>query len=185
MASAASASAFASVAAEAFTGALSAAANGVSIVAARHGDRRAGLTVSSMCSVCAEPPLLLACVNTDNEFDALAARTGCFSVNILEARHVDLALVFAGLSEPPLAGSGREPSRFDVGSWDRMVTGAPVLDDALVALDCTLDTSIERGTHRIWIGRVVGVRTAPGVPLVYTSRAFAQTLPIDPGDRDT
>ena len=135
-----------------------------------------------MCSVCAEPALLLACVNTDNEFDALAAEAGAFAVNILESRHVDLATVFAGLSEPPPpTGGAGAPTRFDAGTWDVLETGAPTLDGALVALDCALDSQLLRGTHRIWIGRVVAVRTAPGVPLVYTSRAFASTLPLDPG----
>ncbi len=138
-----------------------------------------------MCSVCAEPPLLLACVNADNAFNAVASSAQAFAVNILEARHMALALVFAGLSEPPPSASpglaAGEADRFGVGDWTRLVTGAPVLDDALVALDCELDSSFERGTHRIWIGRVTGVRTAPGVPLVYTSRAFASTLPLDPG----
>ena len=138
-----------------------------------------------MCSVCAEPALLLACVNTDNEFDALATEAGAFAVNILESRHVELAMVFAGLSEPlPVPGrgpGGGGPTRFDAGAWDALETGAPTLDGALVTLDCALDSSLLRGTHRIWIGRVVAVRTAPGVPLVYTSRAFASTLPIDPG----
>ena len=152
------------------------------IVTAATGGRRAGLTVSSMCSVCAEPALLLACVNTDNEFDAVASEAGAFAVNILESRHVELATVFAGLAEPlPSSGGGGEPTRFDAGAWDALETGAPTLDGALVTLDCALDSSLLRGTHRIWIGRVVAVRTAPGVPLVYTSRAFASTLPIDPG----
>ena len=150
------------------------------VVTAAAGGRRAGLTVSSMCSVCAEPALLLACVNTDNEFDALADDAGAFAVNILESRHVDLAMVFAGLSEPPPASGAREPTRFDVGAWDTLRTGSPTLEDALVTLDCALDSTLLRGTHRIWIGRVVAVRAAPGVPLVYTSRAFASTLPIDP-----
>ena len=154
----------------------------MSIVTAAAGGRRAGLTVSSMCSVCAEPALLLACVNTDNEFDALAARAGAFAVNILESRHADLAMVFAGLSEPPPRADGRAPGRFDAGDWAELSTGAPTLDDALVSLDCALDSSLERGTHRIWIGRVVAVRARPGVPLVYTSRAFASTMALDPTD---
>ena len=153
----------------------------MSIVTTALGERRAGLTVSSMCSVCAEPPLLLACVNTDNEFDALASRAGAFAVNLLESRQADLAMVFAGLSEAPPRADGLAADRFDAGAWGSLETGAPTLDGALVSLDCTVDSTLLRGTHRIWIGRVVAVRTAPGVPLVYTSRAFASTLPLDPG----
>lgn len=127
-----------------------------------------------MCSVCAEPALLLACVNEDNEFCELVDRSERFAVNILEARHVELASVFAGLQETPETGS-----RFDTGTWTRLASGAPVLADALVALDCALDSSLVRGTHRIFIGRVLALSCGPGVPLVYTGRSWAATHPLD------
>jgi flavin reductase (DIM6/NTAB) family NADH-FMN oxidoreductase RutF len=151
---------------------LSQAANGVSVVTTAFAEVRAGLTVSSMCSVCAEPALLLACVNLDNEFCELADRSGCFAVNILPSHCVELASVFAGLSDQP------DQSRFDSGSWTQLSTGAPILSNALVALDCRIDTSLVKGTHRVFIGQVVDVRTTHGEPLLYTNRRFAVVEPV-------
>jgi flavin reductase (DIM6/NTAB) family NADH-FMN oxidoreductase RutF len=49
-----------------------------------------------------------------------------------------------------------------------MVTGAPLLCDALAAFDCELEEVIERHSHAIVIGRVVAARRCGiGDTLVY------------------
>lgn len=160
----------------AFTSALSLAANGVSVVATELRGERAGLTVSSMCSVCAEPALLLVCINADNEFCAMADESGSFSINILKEDQTRISNVFAGLVETD------EPDRFaSAGRWTTLTSGAPILTDALVSLDCTVDTTLERGTHRIYLGHVVDVRTTQGTPLIYTARGYAGLLQNDGG----
>ena len=161
-----------SITASAFTSALSSAANGVSIVTTSHNDIDAGLTVSSMCSVCADPALLLVCINTDNEFCELADASGKFAVNILPSTCVELATVFAGLVED------LKDERFSVGSWTRLTTGVPILSDALVALDCLVESSQVHGSHRVFFGHVVDLRTTSGEPLIYTDRRFAVVEPV-------
>lgn len=161
-----------SITASAFTSALSQAANGVSVVTTSHDNMEAGLTVSSMCSVCADPALLLVCVNLDNQFCTLADQSGRFAVNILPSHCMELAIVFAGLGEHP------EQSRFEIGTWTALSTGAPILSNALVALDCKVDSSLVKGTHRIFFGKVVDVRTTSGEPLLYTDRRFAVVEPV-------
>lgn len=163
----------ATITASAFTSALSLAANGVSIVATSLRGERAGLTVSSMCSVCAEPALLLVCINADNEFCAMADESGSFSINILKDDQTDVSNVFAGLADTD------DADRFTgVGEWTTLTSGAPILTDALVSLDCEVDTTLERGTHRIYLGHVIDVRTTRGNPLIYTARGYA-ALQID------
>ena len=160
------------VTASAFTSALSQAANGVCIVTTADEGQDAGLTVSSMCSVCADPALLLICVNLDNEFCEIAKRSGCFAVNILPSNCMDLAMTFAGLTEE------LENSRFNTGEWTKLTTGAPILSNALVALDCKLDSTLIKGTHQVFFGNVVDVRTTSGDPLLYTDRRFAVVQPV-------
>jgi len=160
------------ITASAFTSALSQAANGVCVVTTSHQGLDAGLTVSSMCSVCADPALLLICVNLDNEFCQMVDKCGSFAVNILPGSCVELATVFAGLAENP------EASRFHSGEWTRLTTGAPILTNALVALDCRLDSSLVKGTHRVFFGDVVDIRTTSGEPLLYTDRRFATVQPV-------
>jgi len=161
-----------SVTASSFTSALSQAANGVSVVTTSFNGHDAGLTVSSMCSVCAEPALLLVCVNLDNEFCQMALDSGRFAVNIVPSDAVELASVFAGLSNDP------EADRFSSGQWTRLTTGSPILSNALVALDCQLDSSLVKGSHRVFFGKVVDVRTTSGEPLLYTDRRFAVVQPV-------
>lgn len=161
-----------SVTASAFTSALSQAANGVSVVTTSCEGQEAGLTVSSMCSVCADPALLLVCVNLGNEFCQLAIQSGCFAVNIIPSSAAELASVFAGFGENP------DASRFSVGDWTKLSTGAPILSNALVALDCQLDSSLVKGSHRVFFGKVVDVRTTSGEPLLYTDRRFAVVQPV-------
>lgn len=161
-----------SITASAFTSALSQCANGVCVVTTSHQQQDAGLTVSSMCSVCADPALLLVCVNLDNEFCKLVDKSGCFAVNILSSASVELATVFAGLGEDP------EASRFDTGDWTRLSTGVPILSNALVALDCKLNSSLVKGSHRVFFGDVVDIRTTSGEPLLYTDRRFAVVQPV-------
>ncbi len=81
-------------------------------------------------------------------------------------------MVFAGLVE------NLQGSRFDSGEWTRLTTGAPILTDALVALDCQVESSQIHGSHRVFFGRVVDVRTTSGEPLIYTDRRFAVVEPV-------
>ncbi len=158
-----------SVSPQTFTSALALAANGVSIVTTGGEHGKAGLTVSSMCSVCAEPALILACVHQQNEFCSVANHNGVFAINILSTDQKDLSMVFAGLGENP------EADRFLSGSWNAAITGSPLLQRALVSLDCVIENVHDHGTHSIFIGRVVGVQHNEAEPLVYAMRKFVKT----------
>jgi len=157
-----------SVSAKDFTSALSLAANGVSVVTTGGASGKAGLTVSSICSVCAEPPLILACVNEDNEFCGIADTNQCFAINLLSTEHVSLSSVFAGLGENP------DAERFDVGQWQTLETGSPILTDALASLDCKLVSATTHGTHRIYLGEVVATQSNDAQALIYTNRSYAK-----------
>lgn len=79
--------------------------------------------------------------------------------------------MFAGLGDNP------DASRFATGEWSTLTTGAPILTNALVALDCQVDSSVVKGSHRVFFGRVVDIRTTSGEPLIYTDRRFAIVHP--------
>lgn len=155
-----------------FTAALALAANGVSIVTTDGPQGKAGLTVSSMCSVCAEPALMLACVHAGNKFCDTADQNGHFAINLLATEHLAVSGVFAGLSDDP------DEDRFLTGQWNTLQTGSPVLSNALVALDCKLVSATTHGTHRIYIGEVVSLLSNDKKPLVYTARTYASPEPL-------
>lgn len=160
------------LAASEFTAALALAANGVSIVTTDGNSGKAGLTVSSMCSVCAEPSLILACVNADNEFCEKAVANKHFAVNILTTNHTEVSSVFAGLGQNP------DADRFASGHWQTLKTGSPILSDALVSLDCQFVSAATHGTHRIFIGEVLAVLSNESAPLIYTNRQYANATPL-------
>jgi flavin reductase len=149
-----------------FTTALALAANGVAIVTTDGDAGKAGLTVSSICSVCAEPALMLACVHAQNEFCSIAQANGVFAINLLTRDQSPLSNIFAGISED------KEANRFAHGQWNTLHTGAPVLSNALVTLDCTMQSHETQGTHIIYIGKVVAVHSHDSQALVYCQRAY-------------
>ncbi len=137
-------------------------AAGVTIVTTARGQHRAGLTATAVCSVSAEPPQLLACVNRETETHSLLLASGCLAVNLLAAEQHALADRFAGRTG--IMGE----ARFGAGRWSTLSTGAPVLEDALASFDCHIVRAHEAGTHTIFIARVVDVTVHPGRrPVVY------------------
>ena len=96
--------------------------------------------------------------------------SGAFSVNLLAARHRGLADLFAG------RGGVHGAARFALGRWAPLVTGAPVLADALAAIDCRVEEIIERHTHAIVIGAMAGMRHGEGGAALAHWRSRFETL---------
>ena len=139
----------------------------VSVLTAGEGDDRSGLVVTSAISLSAEPPLLLACVNRSSSTWPLLERYGCFGWSALGAGHQAVAERFTGF------GGVKGVERYAGASWVAAKTGAPLLEDAAVGIDCTVEEMIDRATHSIIIGRVQAIRTRPGQgALIYWNGAF-------------
>ena len=142
-------------------------AAGVSIVTASGGGLRAGLTATSVCSLTAEPPTLLACVHGEADAHALILTSGRFAVNLLKPEHQDLSDHFGGRDD------SHGPERFSLGAWIEGVTGLPVLADAAAVFECRLIERVTASTHSILIGEVVALRDEAGAAaLVYHDRAY-------------
>lgn len=136
------------------------------IATGRHGGRT-GLAATAVCSLTDSPPTLLVCVNETASAHDIIADTGSFSVNLLTPAHKDLVAVFSG--QTGLKGE----ARFDDALWRTMVTGAPVLKDALASFDCEVVDTKKVSTHTIYIGEVRdGVAREDVEPLVYFRSKF-------------
>ena len=144
-------------------------ASGVGIIAAGAEETRAGCTATAIASLSLVPPTLVVCLNRSTSTLAAARREGAFSVNILAERHQELAERFAGRSF-------RGAERFALGDWLSLVTGAPILADALAAMDCRVEEIIERHTHAIVIGAVEAVRVSGARPALLHWRSRFETL---------
>jgi flavin reductase len=145
-------------------------ATGVTIVTTSMDGMPSGLVATAVCSVCAEPPTLLVCINRSARAHDVIARSGIFCVNV--ANHEQAELVPRFLSAPP-------EQRFTLCGWTTLVTGAPALEDALVNFDCEIVQNAAAGTHTVFFGRVVTARTSSArSPLLYYNGSYASLSPL-------
>jgi flavin reductase len=149
-----------------FVSAMALAVNGVSIVTTDGVAGRFGITVSSVSSVSADPPLVLVCVNRKSPLYQALSENMVFCVNLLSAQQRELADTFAGR---PTRG---DAFAFAAAPWSRGVTGAPRLTHAVSAFDCVLEQAHDAGSHTVFFGRVVAVCSGGGHPLLYADRAY-------------
>jgi flavin reductase (NADH)/flavin reductase len=139
----------------------------VNVVAADFNGARDGLTATAACSIAAVPPQLLVSVNSASHAHSIIRKAGAFSLNILARDQEDIAKRFAGMD-------GAERSeRFGLGTWETMVTGAPLLSGAVANFDCEVEQMVTAATHTIFIGLVVAVTSRDdGRPLLYGDGKF-------------
>ena len=127
---------------------------------------KAGLTATAVCSVAADPPTLLCCVNRSNSSYNAILSASVFAVNVLALEDRQIADHFAGRLSPA--------EKFEKGLWRTAETGAPLLESALAAFDCRLAQHVEVGTHGILFGAIQEVSVRPGdaKPLIYAQAGY-------------
>ena len=127
---------------------------------------RNGLTATAVCSMSADPPMLLCCLNkSSNTFQAVKVAK-LFAVNVLGSHDHAVAQRFS--SGVP----GDE--KFAVGDWGLAETGAPMLQSAVSAFDCRLMDIYEAGTHGVLFGQIQAIHLSddPGKPLLYAGGGY-------------
>lgn len=141
-------------------------ASTVTIITTRADDMVYGLTATAFSSLTVEPPEIFISINKKTRTHPLIEKSGIFCVNFLtpEMKHIS----------DRFAGRHPDEERFKDVRYRREVTGAPVLDDALAYLDCTVVRSLDAGDHTIFIGLVelAGVQDPEATPLMYFSGQY-------------
>jgi flavin reductase (DIM6/NTAB) family NADH-FMN oxidoreductase RutF len=129
--------------------------------------QRTGMTATAVCSVSAEPPMLLCCINRQTSSYPAILRAGIFGMNVLAIDDRPLADQFA---RPAVSAE----EKYALGLWLRLTTGAPILESALVGFDCRVASSVEVGTHGIIFGEIVDMQMRPvtAKPLLYGHGAY-------------
>jgi flavin reductase (DIM6/NTAB) family NADH-FMN oxidoreductase RutF len=125
-----------------------------------------GLTTNALCSVSADPALMLVCVDKHSNTLPALRHSKRFVVNYLSAGRGDLANTFAS----------KEPDKFAEVAWRPAHNGMPLLHvDSIAHAECEVTQEIEAGDHIIFIGEVnAGQPPAPGTkPLMYFRRTYA------------
>ena len=89
---------------------------GVTIVTTSIGEQRNGLTATAVCSLSAEPPMLLACVNREAGAHDPTLQSRVFCVNLLGAKHPRPGRAVRGpphacpSASPPATGARSRPA---------------------------------------------------------------------------
>lgn len=159
---------------DAFRAGMRRLAASVCIIATRTADgRQLGLTATAICSVSADPPTLLVCINRSSATHDAIRDAGIFSVNVLAREDRSLADRFAGRIDPN--------EKFALGRWGERESGPPLLESALAGFSCRVAHAVDVGTHGIFFGAVTGVALRQGgEPLLYAGGSFGGFAAHDP-----
>ena len=131
-----------------------------------------GLAATAVCSVSAEPPRLLVCVNRSVWAHQVIFKSRRLAVNVLSDGQEPIIRRFSG------GGVCAPEDKFKSGTWNVMVGGAPLLQDALVGFDCTVAEIFSGSTHDIFICDVHAVNDngLSRSPLIYFNGQFCSGL---------
>ena len=130
--------------------------------------RRFGMTATAVCSVSAEPPILLCCVNRNANSHPYFLEADAFGVNVLASEDEELAKRFAsGLPHP---------ERFSAGEWRETASGVPMLTTAAAGFLCRKKDAVEMGEHTVFFGEVMEIATRQNstAPLLYGHGRFGK-----------
>ena len=117
---------------------------GVAVVTALTEDGLAGMVVGTFSSVSLDPPLVAFFPTRSSGSFAHLRTAETFCVNVLASDQETLCRQLA------TGGAGK----FDGVPWRPAPLGSPILDDAVVWVECTYEDIREAGDHYIVLGRV-------------------------------
>jgi len=154
---------------DAYFAAMRRVAGTVAIIATEHEGVRGGLAATAWCSLAADPPMMLACVNSGASAFSLLVASRRFSINALAAGQEEVVAIFS--ARRGLAGD----ARFQSEDWSTGHAGLPILKGALAMLECELVEMIPHATDGVMIGRVLSAKSgADREPLLFLDGGFAR-----------
>jgi|SRR5215472_295251 len=138
-------------------------ASGIAVVSTSLDGVGHAMTVTAFTSVSLEPLLVLFCAEKIARFHDAVLSVGSWAVSVL-AEDSEKAARWLATRGRPLAGQ-LDAFRHHAGP----LTGAPILDDALAAMECRTTAVHDGGDHSIVVGEVLGVSEPrpDGAPLLY------------------
>jgi flavin reductase (DIM6/NTAB) family NADH-FMN oxidoreductase RutF len=136
------------------------------------------LTTTAVCSVSADPPTILVCVDLASRTLAALRATRRLVVNFMGEGRSELCLLFSSKAEDKFAHVG----------WRPTGTGLPLLaDDVLAWAECEIEQELEVSDHVLLVARVEagGVQPELEPPLMYYRRSWGVWSPAhDTGEPD-
>jgi flavin reductase (DIM6/NTAB) family NADH-FMN oxidoreductase RutF len=155
--------------ADEFRAAMGSWPSGVTIITSRAGDQIHGMTVSDFSGVSLDPPMVLVCASRTSVTTGVIQEGRCFGVNVLRVDQSELSNKFASKKD--------EFKRFEGVATFEEKTGAPLLEQALVNLDCRVVAIHEAGDHLLCVGEIEACRVQEGEPLLYFQGSYGRFEP--------
>ena len=132
------------------------------------------MTVSAFTSVSLDPLLVLFCAEKIARFHDVVLSAGTWAVSVLNEESEKAARWLATRGRPlegQLDGQPHHPGP---------LTGAPILSDALAAIECRTTAVHDGGDHSIVVGQVIGVSEPrpDGLPLLYYRGSYRRLAAV-------
>lgn len=141
----------------------------VTVITSGKGDKKTGLTVSSLSVLEGEPNLIQAVVGPNSDLYDVVSDSGSFTVHICEVGHEGLAEVFAGLRPSP--GGLFSGTEFEETEW------GPVLNNLPNRAYCRFRSIELAGWTGLLVGEVDRVELAPQLqPLIHFRGTYRELI---------
>jgi flavin reductase (DIM6/NTAB) family NADH-FMN oxidoreductase RutF len=129
---------------------------GLYVLTAEHGDQVGAATVNWVTQASFAPPLVAVGVKADSGVHGLIKQAGHFALNVLGKGQQAMAFTFfkpAEVKDGKISGEAFRPGS----------TGSPILASTPAYIECTLEDTVEKGDHSVFVGRVVdaGINKQP------------------------
>lgn len=134
----------------------------VVLITASHEGRNNVLTANMIAGLSFKPPLICVSLSHHSLTRELVDKSGQFAVNIISPEQLELA-------EKIGSSTGRALNKFEefgVDTTPAQVVACPLIKEAHTALECTVERTIDIGTHNLYIAEIVAYReTKEATPL--------------------
>jgi flavin reductase (DIM6/NTAB) family NADH-FMN oxidoreductase RutF len=124
--------------------------SGLYVIGSRAGDRRNLMTLNWATQVSFEPKLLGIGVEKTAVTHELIAAGGSFALNTIAREDRAIVRKFTKPVDVDLEQQTLNGFPFHDGA-----TGAPILDQAVAYVDCTVHTTVDAGSHDLFLGEIV------------------------------
>ncbi len=123
-------------------------AGAVNAITAFDGAEPVGLIATAVCSLSAEPPSVIVCVNKTASAHDVILNSGYFGVSLLAPMQAHVVTQFT---------QNKGSERFSPEFWDLKNYKAPVLKDAPVGLTCKVGNCFDGYSHTIFVGLIESI----------------------------
>ena len=121
--------------------------NALVLIGSRAGDERNGMTATWVTQLSMEPVLIGVGIDKNAVTHRLISDGGSFTVNLWPG---DDTKVFVKFSKPATYEDGTLNGRV----VSDAPSGAPVFEEAVAWMDCTVRQSLDLGTHTLFVGEI-------------------------------